>query len=163
MAISLITVYPVDTRSEDETLRQLATAVVATEFNDYMMGQLHPEYVAQVATARHCLKSYLNGEGQQYLDKALELMDGCFFRRVQWYRKDIINDCDEGTIRWVILKMNKIVEEETRRTDYQRHYESAVRFLFSPLFDLYTSGMVDLETALRHCDEEIEKEKARIR
>ena len=163
MAISLITIYPTDTKTEDEALRQLATAVVATAFNDYMMGQLHPEYVAQVSTARHCLKSYLNGEGQQYFDHAMKLMDGCFFRRVRWYRNDILKDPTENTIRESIRKMGNIVDEESHRTDYQRNYQSALRFFASPLFDLYTNGVVDLGTALRHCDVEIEKEKARIR
>ena len=163
MALSLITVYPVDTKGEDETLRQLATAVVATAFNDYMMGKLHPAYVTQVSTAEHCLKTYLKGGGDAYLKNALQLMDGCFFRRVQWYRRWIINDSSDGMIRRVIDKMESIVKDESRRTEYQRNYASAMRFFKSPLFDIYTRGMVDLETALRHCDEEIEKEKERIR
>lgn len=163
MAVSLITIYPTDTKTEDEALRQLATAAAATAFNDYMMGQLHPEYVKQVYTARNCLASYLKGEGQAYYDYALRLMDGCFFRRVQWARKDILRHPNEATIRRAIEKLDVIVYEEGRRTDYQRNYESALRFFNSPLYDLYTNGMIDLGTALRHCDEEIEKEKARIR
>ena len=165
MAISLISVYPIDTGNENETLRQLATAVVATSFNDYMMGHLHPAYVEQVRNARNYLNGYLRGDekAEEYYETALRLMDGCFFRRVQWIRKAVMLHKDERTIREAISKMDAIVQEEGRRTDYKRNYDSAMRFFHSPLYDLYTDGMIDLATALRHCDEEIEKEKARIR
>lgn len=163
MAISLITVYPVDTGGEDETLRQLATAVVATAFNDYMMGRLHPAYVNQVDTARHCLAQYLADGGEDYFQTAMRLMDGCFFRRVQWMRKRILRNSDEQTILDAISKMEEIVQEESRRTDYRRHYDSAIRFFHSNLYGLFTNEMLDLDTALRRCDEQIEKEMERIR
>jgi len=169
MALPVIHINTEDTKSEFEALKQLAAAVVANAFDDYMRFMTHKHYLAQVREIRVVMDDWAISEGEQkeaLLWRMLDMMQVSFFRRLKTMRNKIIRHglTDESLPEFREM-LDTIIAQEARfeETRVQRELYRLDRFFHGKLFDLYTGGIVKLESALARCHEEIEKERERIR
>ena len=169
MALPLIAINIIDTKCEDDALRQLAASVVAHAFNDYMVWTMHRMYIEQVRAMRDALYEYSVSECEledEGLMRFCDLARDCFFRRQKTICRTLMkHPGDKAVAVSLIEKLDTIVRQETRRneTEIRAGLERLDRFFHSRLYSLYSGDAVDLDEALDVCRHEIEKEKERIR
>ena len=169
MALPLITVNITEPKDDVEAIRQLAAAIVAKAFNDYMEFTMFPVYVNQLRVIRECLYGWAVSDGwdaDECLDRALDLMQLSFFRRMYKMRRKIMrNGIDRESVTEHIQKLDGIIayEEHIGCRNARNELERLDRFFRSSLYSLYSGNAVDLDTALARCDDEINKEKERTR
>ena len=167
MALPLITVNIIDTKDENEAIRQLAAAVVASAFNDYMVHNMHRYYVSQLRVIRETLYEAAISENEirdELLNRALELMRSSFFRRAKNMGRLIMRYGLFPVSDLLDLLDGIICDEERREYSHsQIELDRIYRFFHSPLYGLYSGNRVELDKALERCKEEINKERERIR
>lgn len=169
MALPLIHMNVLPPKDEDAALKQLAAFVVAQAFNDYMTYTMHGSYVEQVRRIEQSLYEWRISEGEEAeaaMYRTFDLMKGNYFGRIQKLRKGLMRKhLTEEQIAHIADKIDKVANEEDRRerTSVPRELYRLDQFFHGKLFGLYSGEVVDLDEALAHCANEIEKEKERIR
>ena len=170
MALPLITINIQEPKDEDAALKQLAAAVVASAFNDYLTLNMHRWYVAQVVEIRGCLMAWKYGEdekAQEYLDRAIRMMGTSYFRRVKQMRNKILSGAEWNAAEYIDVISEIIQEEEIKEYSSVRVAKDRLqRFFDGPLLSLYSGDTINkhnLQQILAHLDEVIEKEKERLR
>ena len=168
MALPLISITIVDTRNDYEACRQLASAVVAQSFNEYMIHTMHEYYVKQLSVIKKEVYEWAISEGEEAeakLARILDLMKSSFFRRVYRIRKKIMrHGIDRVSAQRIIEQLDAIIVSEWKaERNHGYELERLFRFFHSDLFNLYSMDRIDLAKALDRCHEEIWKERERIR
>lgn len=169
MALHLITINIVDPKDDTEAVRQLASAVVASAFNDYMVHRMQRYYAEQVRIIRDALYGAAISEGEvkeELLNRSIDLMQTSFFRRVKRMgRKIMRRGLEQNTVLECLSLLDEIADYEERRGFIlaQIELDRIERFFHSDLYSLYTGNKVDLDKAIAKCEDEISKERERIK